>query len=83
MSIYHTQVKCKCMKCGLHFIICTFEPKQHTAGTIHCPECGQRGRGIMIWAEKVCAPIFKVVPGAAPLVGLFKSAAGTVSPNNN
>ena len=36
----HTQLKCKCVSCGLHFIILTWEPETHKAESIVCPECG-------------------------------------------
>jgi DNA-directed RNA polymerase subunit RPC12/RpoP len=43
-------IKVKCLECGLHFILCTEDdPDQHTAETIHCPECGQHGESYIVW----------------------------------
>jgi len=62
----HTQLKCKCVSCGLHFIILTEEPETHKAEGIVCPECGVKGYKF-VWIEKIDAPIFRVVPGSAEL----------------
>jgi hypothetical protein len=61
----HTMVKCKCLLCNLHFILCTNWPERHSQATIYCPECGQRRQGLLIWQEHRDQPIFKVVPGRA------------------
>jgi hypothetical protein len=61
----HTMVKCKCLLCNLHFILCTNWPERHSHQTINCPECGQRGQGLLVWQEHVDQPIFRVVPGDA------------------
>lgn len=60
----HTQLRCKCSGCGLHFVICTWHPERFAKGSIHCPECGQTG-GFLIYFKAVAAPIFTVVPGDA------------------
>ena len=66
----HTQIKAKCLRCGLHFVICTWHPERHTADTITCPECGQKDGMYCVWEEKVPDPIFTVVPGPANLTEL-------------
>ena len=65
----HTQLKIKCMGCGLHFIICTEEKGRHSNETIYCPECGQREGRYIMWSEEVHNPIYTVVPGTADLLG--------------
>ena len=68
----HVQIKCKCMKCGLHFVVCTEFPEQHSSKTLYCPECGQHGDGAawLIWTEPKPELIFQVVPGQAQLVSM-------------
>jgi ssDNA-binding Zn-finger/Zn-ribbon topoisomerase 1 len=68
----YTQLRVKCMKCGLHFIICTWFPEQHAPTTMYCPECGQhpgkRGNGTFsVWQAEVEGFIFQAVPGEAEL----------------
>ncbi len=72
MSLFskHTQVKCKCFSCNLHFVICTWHPERHTADKLTCPECGQNKGAFTMWVEEVSAPICTVVPGRAPLAGM-------------
>ena len=60
-----TMVKCKCLPCGLHFVLCTWYPERHSTATIFCPECGRRGGGMLIWHEHVDAPVSDFVPGTA------------------
>ena len=69
MSI-HTQLKVKCLKCGLHFIICTerLEEWAKDFSKIYCPECGEQGKKL-IYAESSDDFIFNVVPGKAEIVG--------------
>ena len=60
----------KCLKCGLHFIICSdykewpiYDTPDKTPGIIHCPECGST-EPIIIWSpQKVEGFIFQAVPG--------------------
>lgn len=73
----HTQVKCKCSRCQLHFIICTWTPDLHTPDKITCPECGQREGAFAVWVEEVSAPICTVVPGRATLAGISIPTPGT------
>lgn len=61
----HTQLKAKCLECGLHIIVCTERPETHTAKTLYCPECGQRNGQFMTWVETIPEPIYRVVPGNA------------------
>lgn len=62
-------VKVKCLRCGLHFILCTWEPERHRAATIHCPECGQHHGHFMVWqAVPEEELIFQLVPGEDALV---------------
>ncbi len=64
----HTQVKFKCFSCGLHFVVCTWEPEKHNASSAHCPECGQHRGEFLVWKEDSKRPIFEIVPGAAVFV---------------
>jgi len=66
----HTQVKCKCAACQLHFIVCTWHPEKHSAKSLYCPECGQCVGKFTVWSEAVPQPIFTVVPGAARIEGI-------------
>jgi hypothetical protein len=62
-----TMLKCKCLKCGLHSILCTWHPDRHSEKTIYYPECGQNGEGLLLWQEHVNQPISAIVPGNAQL----------------
>lgn len=66
----HTQVKLKCMKCGLHFVICTWHPERHSSGDAYCPECGQQDGSFLMWHEESEKHIFQVVPGEAVFAGI-------------
>jgi uncharacterized coiled-coil protein SlyX len=62
------KVKAKCMRCSLHFIVCTDRPEDHSARTLTCPECGQRKGHFFVWQENPAEQfIFQSVPGATPL----------------
>lgn len=67
----HTQLKCKCLMCNLHFIICTEHPERHSQHTVHCPECGKHDKGMVLWGEKKAGFIFETVPGNAGLIGVL------------
>ena len=64
----YTQLRVKCTLCGLHFIICTWEPDQHDMSTIYCPECGQHKGDYLVWKADVEGFIFQAVPGDAELI---------------
>jgi len=67
----YTQLRVKCMKCGLHFIVCTWFPEQHATTTMYCPECGQHEGTFYIWQAEVEGFIFQAVPGSdADLSGI-------------
>ncbi|SHN88594.1 HNH endonuclease [Desulfitobacterium chlororespirans] len=59
----YTQKKVKCLKCGLHFIICTWERDRHDSSSIHCPECGQNESLFLVWTQQKFGFIFQDVPG--------------------
>lgn len=63
----YTQVKVKCLNCGLHFIICTWDKDRHTNQTIHCPECGSHNGAHLVWIQEKPGFIFEDVPGNAML----------------
>ena len=63
----YTQLRVKCMGCGLHFIVCTWTPEQHAATTMYCPECGQHMSKFIVWKAEVKGFIFEAVPGDAEL----------------
>lgn len=66
----YTQVKVKCLNCGLHFIICTWDKERHTNKTIHCPECGAHNGANLIWIQEKPGFIFEDVPGQAMLYNM-------------
>ncbi len=66
----HTQIKCKCGHCGLHFLFCSWEPERRLATQIYCPECGKTGR-LLLWREESTRQIFEVVPGPAEIIGMI------------
>ena len=68
----YTQVRAKCMKCGLHFILCSDYPEQHAGTTLYCPECGQHEDCFMVWKAEVEGFIFQAVPGDATEMDSFK-----------
>ncbi|MEZ5944952.1 MAG: hypothetical protein R3C18_26505 [Planctomycetaceae bacterium] len=60
-------VKAKCMRCSLHFIVCTEMPEQHSARTLTCPECGQQRGHFLVWKETPTEEfICQSVPGETP-----------------
>ncbi|MED1539939.1 HNH endonuclease signature motif containing protein [Bacillus inaquosorum] len=63
----YTQIKVKCLECGLHFIICTWNKVTHNSSTINCPECGQNKGNFLVWAQQKFGFIFQDVPGKARL----------------
>lgn len=63
----YTQVKIKCLNCGLHFIICTWDKDRHSNKTIHCPECGSHNGAYLVWIQEKPGFIFEDVPGNAML----------------
>ena len=69
-EVTYQQIKCKCLNCGLHFVICTDDPDRHTISSIYCPECGQNGGLFMVWRETVSGFIYETVPGHAQLSGI-------------
>ena len=59
----YTLVKAKCLRCSLHFIVCTEYPERHSARTLVCPECGQREGLYITWYQRMFGFIFQFVPG--------------------
>lgn len=55
--------KCKCMSCGLHFAVFSWEEKK---SNLFCPECGKQA-GVnsrqLRWIEKTDDQIFEYIPG--------------------
>ena len=72
----YTQLRVKCMKCGLHFIVCTWSPEQHANTTMYCPECGQHEGTFFIWEAEVEGFIFQAVPGSDADLISFPSSVG-------
>jgi len=62
-----TQVRVKCMECGLHFTVHTWYPESHTGTTLYCPECGQHEQRFATWVTEVEGQIFEHVPGDAEM----------------
>lgn len=58
-------MKVKCLDCGLHFIICTWNKDRHNSSTINCPECKQNNGNFLVWAQQKFGFIFQDVPGKA------------------
>jgi len=63
----YTQKKVKCLECGLHFIICTWEKDKHDSSSILCPECGQNDGLFLVWTQQKFGFIFQDVPGKSTL----------------
>lgn len=61
----YTQVKVKCLNCGLHFIVCTEYKDRRLEEDIYCPECGVHGGPNIIWVQEKPGFIFEDVPGSA------------------
>ncbi|MCA1035682.1 HNH endonuclease [Bacillus infantis] len=61
----YTQKKVKCLECGLHFIICSWNKDAHNSSTINCPECGQNNSNFIVWSQQKFGFIFQDVPGNA------------------
>ena len=68
----YTQLRSKCMDCGLHFIVCTdypdwwadqFKSGPSKSSAMYCPECGQHKGRFVIWEAEVEGFIFQAVPG--------------------
>ena len=53
-------IKCKCMKCGLHFTAFSWQDDWRPN---FCPECGQKDKAFMIWLDHSEKEIFQFVPG--------------------
>jgi hypothetical protein len=64
-------IKAKCLNCGLHFLLCTWEAERHSRTSLWCPECGQHEGRFIIWGEPVKGFIFGLVPGRAPLLDVW------------
>ena len=61
-------VKAKCMRCSLHFIVCTERPDDHSTRTLTCPECGQSRGQFLVWKENPAEQLIcQSVPGKTPL----------------
>ncbi len=61
----HIQYKCKCLKCGLHFIVYSWYEdwiKKVEYGKPHCPECGLQSTFLLgtLFSDK---HIYEKVPG--------------------
>ena len=69
----HTQVKVKCLECGLHYALYSWSPDAHKSETLYCPECGQHHGNFMVWHEPGKGFIFQNVPGEAELSEIGKS----------
>ena len=61
----YSQLRCKCMACGLHFTVHTWYPERHAVTTLYCPECGQHEARFIVYRATVEGYIFNAVPGAA------------------
>lgn len=60
------QHKFKCMNCGLHFIVLSWEKDWYEKNSPMCPECGRDS--FAYWIEETSDPIYALVPGSANLV---------------
>lgn len=57
------QKKVKCLKCSLHFILCTWDMDRHNSSNLICPECGQNEGVFIVWTQHKFGFIFEHVPG--------------------
>jgi Zn finger protein HypA/HybF involved in hydrogenase expression len=60
---HYTRVKVKCLKCSLHFLICTVHAGRHLESNLRCPECGQHSGAFCVWSEIVEGLISDEIPG--------------------
>ncbi len=65
----YVTVRSKCLSCGLHFVVCTWDASRHSAKTLHCPECGEHSGKFITWFKKMFGFIFQMVPGAGQVIG--------------
>ena len=63
--LHSTQLRVKCLNCGLHFVVCTWTPESHALTTLFCPECGQHEAKFVLWKKEVEGDIHELVPGDA------------------
>lgn len=67
--------KMKCMGCGLHFALFSWEKERDNQKT-WCPECGMKGSKIH-WMEESDKQIFEFVPGDnLPIVAIGGQSVG-------
>ena len=80
----HTQLKIKCLRCKLHFVICTWKPEEHTIDTIHCPECNQFGKDsrFVIWQETLPIPIVQWFQAISSLSTFVPKRSNRTTPCN-
>lgn len=62
MPSSYYRVKVKCLRCKLHFVLCTWYPARHRPGSLICPECGSKD-AFSGGLEVVKGFIFEEVPG--------------------
>lgn len=61
----YTRVKCKCLNCTLHFVVCAWQDNHYKASNLYCPGCGQHEGHFAVWTEQVEGQISQEVPGSA------------------
>jgi DNA-directed RNA polymerase subunit RPC12/RpoP len=62
--------KFKCLKCGLHFALYSWDPGREES-QVFCPECGEQGIApFMHWSEETDKEVFEFVPGMTPPHGV-------------
>lgn len=59
----YSLIKCKCLNCSLHFVLCTWQPELHSRDSITCPECGEKNGNLIVWKQNTFGFIFELVPG--------------------
>jgi DNA-directed RNA polymerase subunit RPC12/RpoP len=56
--------KYKCMRCGLHFTLYSWQMEREQTPT--CPECENK-KNFMYWVDETEQQIYEFVPGGSPL----------------
>jgi len=63
----HYQHKIKCLKCSLHFVVCSWEAEWGEKNKVNCPECQNSGSNMLLFnPQLVKQAIYEVVPGFGP-----------------
>ncbi len=75
MTTYEYPIKC--LDCGLHYTVWSWNEDWHEKNTAHCPECGRDEHYIGFPIKARDEQIFQLVPGMSEADQRRASAAAT------